>query len=204
MTQLLPTLLWTLFGFALGALPFSVWVGKLVLGKDIRQFGDKNPGATNVLRAGGPLPFVLALMLDISKGALPLGLAVYIFGVEGWAIVPIALGPPLGHTFSPFLNWQGGKAIAAAFGVWIGITIWTMPLISLLLLVGLTLLLTPSGWAVIAALAGMLSALLLWFDDPVLLGVWAGHFLLLVWNHRTDLAQRPSLRFRKKINRKTG
>lgn len=199
MTQLLPTLLWTLFGFALGALPFSVWLGKLLLGKDIRQFSDKNPGATNVLRAGGPLPFVLALLLDISKGALPLGLAVHIFGVEGWAIVPISLAPPLGHTFSPFLNWRGGKAIAAAFGVWIGITIWPIPLIALLLLVGFTLLLTPSGWAVMAALAGMLLALLLWFDDPALLGVWTGHFLLLAWNHRADLAQRPSLRQHKKI-----
>lgn len=197
MTSFVPPLLWTLFGFALGALPFSVWVGQLVLGKDIRQFGDKNPGATNVLRAGGPLPFVLALMLDISKGALPLGLAIHIFGVEGWAIVPISLGPPLGHTFSPFLNWQGGKAIAAAFGVWIGITVWTMPLISLSLLVVLTLLITPSGWAVMFALLGMLVTLLLWFDDATLLGVWAGHFLLLAWNHRADLAQRPSLRRKK-------
>lgn len=194
MNQQLPTLLWTFFSFALGTLPFSVWVGKFVLGKDIRQFGDKNPGATNVLRAGGFLPFSLALMLDISKGALPLGLAVHIFGIEGWAILPIALGPPLGHSFSPFLNWRGGKAIAAAFGVWIGITLWTMPLISLLLLVVFALLITPSGWAVIFALLGMLLALLLWFDDPVLLGVWAGHFLLMTWNHRADLAKRPSFR----------
>jgi len=125
---------------------------------------------------------------------LPLGLALHIFGVEGWAIVPIALGPPLGHTFSLFLNWRGGKAVAAAFGVWIGMTIWTMPLISLVLLVVFALLLTPSGWAMMAALVGMLAALLLWFDDPVLLGVWAGHFWLLAWNHRGDLAQRPSLR----------
>ena len=194
MNQLLPTLLFTLFGFALGTLPFSVWVGKIILGKDIRQVGDKNPGATNVLRAGGALPFLLALLLDIGKGALPLGLALHIFGVEGWAIVPIALGPPLGHTFSLFLNWRGGKAVAAAFGVWIGMTIWTMPLISLVLLVVFALLLTPSGWAMMAALVGMLAALLLWFDDPVLLGVWAGHFWLLAWNHRGDLAQRPSLR----------
>ena len=198
MNQLLPTLLWTLFGFALGALPFSVWVGKLLLGQDIRQFGDKNPGATNVLRAGGVPPFVLALMLDIAKGALPLGLAVHIFGISGWAILPISLGPPLGHTFSPFLNWRGGKAIAAAFGVWIGITIWTMPLISLSLLIVFTLLITPSGWAVMLALAGMLVALLLWFDDPVLLGVWAGQVLLLAWNHQADLGKRPSFRRRKK------
>jgi len=68
MNQLLPTLLFTLFGFALGTLPFSVWVGKIILGKDIRQVGDKNPGATNVLRAGGALPFLLALLLDIGKG----------------------------------------------------------------------------------------------------------------------------------------
>jgi len=197
MTQLLLTFFWTFFGFALGALPFSVWLGQWVLGKDIRQFGDKNPGATNVLRAGGPLPFALALMLDISKGALPLGLAIHIFGIEGWAILPISLGPPLGHTFSPFLNWQGGKAVAAAFGVWIGITIWTMPLISLSLLVLFALLITPSGWAVMAALVGMLAALLFWFHDPILLGVWAGHFLLLAWNHRADLAKRPSFRLRK-------
>ena len=200
MNQLLSTLLWTLFGFVLGALPFSVWVGKLVLGKDIRQFGDKNPGATNVLRAGGVPPFVLALMLDIAKGALPLGLAVHIFGVEGWALVPISLGPPLGHTFSPFLNWQGGKAIAAAFGVWIGITIWTMPLISLSLLIVFTLLITPSAWALMLALVGMLIALLLWFGDPVLLGVWAGQTLLLAYNHRANLKVRPSLRRRKKSN----
>ena len=194
MDQLLPSLFWTVLGFMLGAMPFSVWVGQFVLGKDIRQFGDKNPGATNVLRAGGFLPFMLALALDITKGALPLGLVVHIFNVQGWAVVPIALAPPLGHTFSPFLNWRGGKAIAAAFGVWIGITIWTMPLISLVLLVICTLLLTPSGWAVLAALGGMFVALLIWFNDPVLLGVWAGHALLLVWNHRADLAKRPSLR----------
>ncbi len=197
MHQLLPTLLFTLFGFVLGALPFSVWVGKLVLGQDIRQFGDKNPGATNVLRAGGALPFALALMLDIAKGALPLGLAVHIFGLEGWALLPISLAPPLGHTFSPFLNWQGGKAIAAAFGVWIGITIWSMPLISLSLLIVFTLLITPSGWAVMLALTGMLVALLVWFDDPVLLGVWALQTLLLAWNHREDLVKRPSLRRKK-------
>ena len=190
-------LFWTLLGFVLGAMPFSVWLGRFLLGKEIRQFGDKNPGATNVLRAGGPFPFALALLLDISKGALPLGLAVYVFGLEGWGLVPISLGPPLGHAFSPFLNWQGGKAVAAAFGVWIGLTIWTMPLLALLLLVLFALLVTPSGWAVLLALAGMLAGLLIWFDDPVLLGVWAGQALLMTWTHRGELAIRPSLRYKK-------
>lgn len=187
-------ILLTLLGFILGAAPFSLLIGKYGLGKDIRDYGDKNPGATNVLRAGNFAWFALALLLDITKGALPVGLAYYVFGIQGWQIVPITIAPPLGHTFSPFLNWQGGKAIAASFGVWIGLTIWQMPLVSLTLLIIFTLLLTPSGWAVALTLAGMLVALLLWLDDPVLLGVWAAQTALLAWTHRADLAQWPRLR----------
>ena len=68
------TLIFTLLGFLLGALPFSVWIGRFGLQRDIMKVGDGNPGATNVLRAGGFLWFSLALMLDIGKGALPVGL----------------------------------------------------------------------------------------------------------------------------------
>ena len=75
-----------------------------------------------------------------------------------------------------------------------------MPLISLSLLIVFTLLITPSAWALMLALVGMLIALLLWFGDPVLLGVWAGQTLLLAYNHRANLKVRPSLRRRKKSN----
>ena len=54
--------------FWLGACPFSLWVGKWLLGKDIRNYGDGNPGAVNVFRAGGRKAFVLAMFLDIGKG----------------------------------------------------------------------------------------------------------------------------------------
>ena len=110
-------ILWSLFGFLLGSLPFSVWIGQFILKKDIRDYGDHNPGATNVLRAGGFPPYALALALDISKGAIPVGLAYQVFSIQDWQILPIALAPPLGHAFSPFLNWRGGKAIAAIGGV---------------------------------------------------------------------------------------
>jgi acyl phosphate:glycerol-3-phosphate acyltransferase len=185
---------WTILSFIIGALPFSVWIGKVALKVDIRQYGDKNPGATNVLRAGGYGWFFVALMLDISKGAAPVGMAYYIFGWQGWEILPIALAPPLGHTFSPFLNWRGGKALASAYGVWIGLTLWTMPLISILAIILFALLITPSGWAVMAALAVMLGALLLWLQDPIFLAVWAGQTALLIYNHRADLGKRPQLR----------
>lgn len=187
-------LLLTLLSYVLGALPFPLWIGNFLLGKDIRDYGDGNPGATNVLRAGGYPPYILALVLDISKGAFPVGLAYFIFGIQGFAVVPIALAAPLGHAFSPFLSWEGGKSIAAAFGVWIGLTLWQMPLVALVSLVIWSLLIRPSGWAVMMALLMMLIALLVWLTDPVLLAVWVGHALLLIWNHRADLRKRPFLK----------
>ena len=192
--------LWSLFGFILGSLPFSVWIGQLALRKDIRKVGDHNPGATNVMRAGGFAWYAAALVLDITKGALPVGLATYVAGIDGWPLIPIAIAPPLGHAFSPFLKFRGGKAVAASFGVWIGLTLWKIPLVSLLLLSLFALLITPAGWAVMLTLAGMGLAIWLWLVDPVLIGVLLANAILLIYTHRYDLRQRPRLRKNKQKN----
>ncbi|MBE2197270.1 MAG: glycerol-3-phosphate acyltransferase [Anaerolinea sp.] len=188
------TLLWILLTFFVGALPLSVWIGRYGLKKEITQYGDGNPGATNVLRAGGYAWFALALALDISKGAAPVGLAYYVFGWQDWRIVPISLAAPLGHALSPFLNWRGGKSIATALGVWIGVTLWQIPLVGVVALSLIALFITPSGWAVMGALVVILAAILLWLQAPLLAGVWLLQTALLIWNHRADLAQRPRLR----------
>ena len=187
-------LLWSLFGFVLGSLPFSVWIGKLALQQDIRQVGDHNPGATNVMRAGGMEWYLFALMLDITKGALPVGLAVYFAGIDDWRLIPIAIAPPLGHAFSPFLKFRGGKAVAASFGIWIGLTFWKIPLVSVLLLSIFSLLITPAGWAVMITMAGMGLTIWLWMADPILIGILLVNALLIIYTHRDDLRQRPRLR----------
>ena len=187
-------LLWSLFGFFLGSLPFSVWIGQLALRKDIRQVGDHNPGATNVMRAGGLAWYAIALILDFSKAALPVGLATYIVGIDGWSLIPIAIAPPLGHAFSPFLKFRGGKAVAASFGIWIGLTLWKIPLVSLLYLSIFALLITPAGWAVMLTLAGMGLTIWFWLADPVLIGVLLANSILLIYTHRDDLRQRPRWR----------
>lgn len=187
-------ILWSLFGFILGSLPFSVWIGQLALRKDIRKMGDHNPGATNVMRAGGLAWYTIALILDTTKGALPVGLATYIAGIDGWPLIPIAIAPPLGHAFSPFLKFRGGKAVAASFGIWIGLTLWKIPLVSLLYLSIFALLIAPAGWAVMLTLAGMGLTIWLWFADPVLIGVLLANLMLLIYTHRDDLCQRPRWR----------
>jgi glycerol-3-phosphate acyltransferase PlsY len=108
--------------FWLGACPFSVWIGRWFLGKDIRDYGDGNPGAVNVFRAGGKKSGYLAIILDMAKGVPFVVLANSFFGLHEGAVVAVALSAILGHAFSPFLRWRGGKAIAVTFGVLLALT----------------------------------------------------------------------------------
>jgi acyl phosphate:glycerol-3-phosphate acyltransferase len=183
-----------LLAYLCGSLPFSVWLGKRFLGIDVRHIGDGNPGAANVFRAGSKLVGLLALMLDVSKAAVPVGLAYFNLGIRGVPMFLIAIAPVLGHVFSPFLGFRGGKAIAPVLGVWIGLTIWKTSLAGVIAaVIGITLF-TSAGWAVIFALGGILITLLVWLPDPLLLIVLASVTLILAWTHRTDLSHRPRLR----------
>ena len=188
------TLVFIVLAFLFGSIPFSVWLGRLFLKEDVRRYGDGNPGAANVFRAGGKTVGLLALILDVTKGALPVGLAYQNMGVRGIPMFLIAMAPILGHVFSPFLSFRGGKAIATALGVWIGLTIWKASLAGVIgVLIGIALT-SVTGWAVMLGLAAILVTLLIWMPDPLLLLVWMGETLILAWTHRADLRQYPRLR----------
>jgi acyl phosphate:glycerol-3-phosphate acyltransferase len=183
-----------LIAFIAGSLPFSIWLGKILLGKDIRQFGDGNPGAANAFRTGSKLAGILVLLLDVSKAAAPVGLAYFNLGIRGVSMLLIAIAPILGHVFSPFLRFRGGKGLATALGVWIGLTIWKISLPAVVgALIGVALFTSP-GWSVMLALCGILLVLFIWVPNPLLLAVWLGETLLLVWTHRHDLTQGIHLR----------
>ena len=83
MPPLIGLLTLTAFALLCGSLPFSLWVGRWLAGRDVREAGDHNPGATNALRVGGWRVGLAAFMLDISKSALPVGLAQYVFAYSG-------------------------------------------------------------------------------------------------------------------------
>ncbi|MFQ3534850.1 MAG: glycerol-3-phosphate acyltransferase [Aggregatilineales bacterium] len=193
-------LLWTGISFLLGALPFSVWIGKLALRKDIRAYGDHNPGATNVLRAGSKLWFVTALLLDISKGAAPVGLAHWMLGIRSAEIVPVALAPVLGHAFSPFLGFKGGKAIATMGGIWIGLTLLYMPVVLMILLVFWFYTVTVSGWAVILTIISGLLYLILVGAEQSLIAVMIGCLLVSLYKQRADLGLPLRLRLLERRN----
>ena len=177
------TLFWIGCAFLSGSLPFSVWIGRWGLGVDIREIGDGNPGGTNVWRAGGPVWGLLAILCDAFKGCIPVALAAHHYGWSGLPLAALAVAPVLGHAFSPFLGFQGGKALAVTFGIWTGLTVWLGP-ISLGLAFALWLkLLKKDGAAVIA---GSFTQLMLFFligADQVWLMVGLIITLLLVWKH---------------------
>ena len=110
-------ILLAVFAFFLGACPFSLWIGRWFLGKDIRDYGGGNPGAANVFRAGGRKSGCLALILDIAKGVPFVALAHSFFGLSGIAVMVVAVSAILGSAFSPLLRFRGGKSIAVTYGV---------------------------------------------------------------------------------------
>jgi glycerol-3-phosphate acyltransferase PlsY len=192
--------LFTAAGFVSGSLMFSLWIARFALRQDLRGVGDGNPGAFNVIKAGGAKWGAVAGLLDFFKGCIPVGLARLLFGITGWPLVIVALAPVLGHAFSPWLRFRGGKAVAVTFGIWCGLTLWEAPPIMGLLLAVWFSIVAGSGWAVMLMMGCLGAYYLLTYPDPVLLTTLVLNTLLLAYKYRADLRQpldlRPSLKQR--------
>ena len=183
------TLIWAFIGFVSGAIPFSVLLARRFAQQDIRRVGDGNPGAANAWRAGGWRVGVLALVLDFLKGALPVGLARFLVGVDGWALVPVGLAPVVGHAFSPFLRGRGGKAIATTFGIWCGLTLYEAPSVLGVCMILSYFAQTVDAWGAVLAMLGLGVYLLARQAGAVLLVIWSGNLAILVWKHRRALRE---------------
>ncbi|MGL4393283.1 MAG: glycerol-3-phosphate 1-O-acyltransferase PlsY [Fusobacteriaceae bacterium] len=105
--------------YIFGSIPSGVWIGKKFCGKDIREHGSKNSGATNAYRVLGPKYGIIVMAADAFKGWAALLIANKILRVNGTLIVIVALVVILGHTFSLFLKFKGGKGVATSLGVFI-------------------------------------------------------------------------------------
>ena len=193
------TVLWATLGFCLGAIPFSLWLSQLAATTDIREVGDGNPGATNAWLAGGWRIGPLALFLDVFKAVIPVGLAHFVYGVAGWGLVVVALAPALGHAYSPFLRFQGGKALATTFGLWTGLMLFEGPLVLGVALACFYVLLDNDSWAAVLGIITFFIYLLLRQVDVYFLTVGALNVLLLTWKYRAGLP--AGLRWRSWLGR---
>ena len=105
-------------GFLLGSIPSGLWWGRLASGVDVREHGSKNLGATNVFRVLGPAHGATVLILDIAKGAAAV-LAGRLLASSGGAGLAAGIAAILGHIFSPWAGFRGGKGVATGLGLWI-------------------------------------------------------------------------------------
>jgi len=110
-------------GYLLGSIPFGIVVSKCLGVVDPRTAGSRNIGFTNVLRVSGKRAGILTLMGDLGKGWLVGWLATFVTDHTWWPWV-IALSPIVGHLYSIFLRFRGGKGVATALGVMLGVAPW--------------------------------------------------------------------------------
>lgn len=157
--DIITLLLLAIAAFGLAAIPFSLLVGRWLLGKDIREYGDGNPGAVNVFRAGGQKAGYLAVFLDVAKGVPFVFLAHSFFGLSSLAVVAVGVSAILGHAFSPFLHWRGGKAVAVTFGVLLALPQHEALLAFTACMVLGALFIEADAWTVIFGAAGSLAYL---------------------------------------------
>jgi len=132
-------------GYLVGSIPFGVIVGRAWRGVDVRQYGSRNIGFSNVLRVLGWGPALVVFTGDVLKGAAPVFAGREL--LDAWAtprpdlwMLTIAVAPILGHSFSIFLRFRGGRAVATTLGVLLGVS-WPAALVGLavwLILVGTT------------------------------------------------------------------
>lgn len=119
-------LLGFMLGHVCGSVPSGLWLVQAFHGIDIRNYGSKNIGTTNVFRIVGPKTAVLVLIADAFKGILAVGIMSYFFHNPLLDVVT-ALGALLGHNYSLFLGFKGGKGVATA----LGLLIFMMPKVAL-------------------------------------------------------------------------
>ena len=175
--------------YLIGSLSFAVIVSKMMGLGDPRTYGSKNPGATNVLRSGNKKAAVLTLVLDALKGLVPVLLVqhyAFELGFEDITIAFVGVSAFLGHLFPVFFRFKGGKGVATAAGVLMGLNPW-LGLATLVSWLIIAFFFRYSSLAsLVAALFAPFYQLLIWGPGPMVLPLIVMS-LLLVWRHEGNI-----------------
>jgi len=189
---MMPIALVLVGSYLVGSIPFGVIVGR-ARGVDIRKHGSGNIGATNVLRLLGPGPAAAVFVGDTVKGIIPVLLGGRL--IDGWALprvdlwlMALALAPILGHSFSIFLRFRGGRAVATTLGVLLGMS-WQAGLAGLGMFVLLVALTRYVSIASIGASASVPIYLAATGARPAWAGFWTAIAALIIARHIPNIGR---------------
>ena len=188
----LPLILLTAAAFALGSIPFGFLIGKAFFHVDIRKSGSGNIGTANALRTFGKAGAAIVLVLDMLKGYVPAAVGVWIMNKPDpdQVVFPLcmAAGAILGHCFSPWLRFHGGKGVATAAGALFALS--PVAGIGCVIVWIITALVTRFS-SVASILATASAPFLLWNETREPASVVYGSLvtLLVLWTHRENLGR---------------
>ncbi len=189
--MLVPLLIAAVAGYLLGSLPFGYLVAR-AKSVNIFEVGSKSPGATNVRRVLGHGPGNLVLILDLLKGAVAAGwpLLAKSLPMPAWPLMSVVglTAALIGHSFSCFTQFRGGKGVATAAGGFI--VLFPLGALSAAVVWGLTLALTRyvSLASMLAGVALTVAAMVL-HTAPLILGACAAVMLFVIIRHRANISR---------------
>jgi glycerol-3-phosphate acyltransferase PlsY len=180
--------------YLIGSLSFAVIVSRVMGLNDPRTYGSGNPGATNVLRSGSKAAAAVTLLLDAAKGWLPVALVRWFgpaFGLAEGTLALVALAAFLGHLYPVFFNFKGGKGVATALGVLLGISGWLGLATALTWLIIAVFFRYSSLAALVASVFAPLYYVLcsgiVWDAETPITVAIVVMAMLLVWRHRENI-----------------
>ncbi|MFT3805138.1 MAG: glycerol-3-phosphate 1-O-acyltransferase PlsY [Burkholderiaceae bacterium] len=185
----MPALIAIIVAYLIGSVSFAVIVSRLMGLPDPHSYGSKSPGATNVLRTGNKTAAALTLIGDAFKGWLPVwgvGVLAARYGFGEWTLAGVAIAVFLGHLFPVFHRFAGGKGVATALGVLLGVSGW-LALATLATWLIIALFFRYSSLAsLVAAVFAVFYQILLFGFEPISLAIIA-MAALLFWRHRANI-----------------
>lgn len=191
------------FSYLICGIPFGKLIAKRVAHVDLQKVGSGNIGTTNALRAGGPKVAALTLLCDVLKGVLCINASRFILanvlaagdsasftpgGAYDVVVAIIGISCVVGHMFSPYLHFKGGKSIAVGVGVLFGISIpWALLHLAIFIVLVAITKIVSIGSIVTAGLVGVTSFML--FPDASLAFklIMCALGILVVWAHRSNI-----------------
>ncbi len=177
----------TIFAYVFGSVSSAIIVCRLMQLPDPRISGSHNPGATNVLRIGGKKAAAITLLGDVLKGTIPVLIAKLV-SEDALVLATAAAAAFLGHLLPLFSGFKGGKGVATAAGVFIGLS-WTLTLILLAVWVLIASVFRYSSLAALTTAVIAIPLTLIFLPHPAYQIMAVFITALLLWRHKANIAR---------------